>query len=80
MKEVAADDIPRPMQASAVRKLNLRCVRIGVRIGRIRVGGIDADVMTRHTFDQFPARRHRPFFDVRGQPIGVGKDEISDAP
>jgi hypothetical protein len=76
MQEIAADHISRWMQAAAVGYLNHRCVWIGVRIRRIRVGRVDADVMTRKSLDQFALCCNHPFFDVRRQPVGVRKNKI----
>ena len=52
MKEIAADDISRRMQAAAVGDLNHLCVGIGMGIRCIWIGGIDADVVARNSFDQ----------------------------
>jgi hypothetical protein len=51
MQEIAADHISRGVQAAAIGQLNHRCVRIGMRIRRVRIGRIDADVMMRESLD-----------------------------
>src|SRR5205823_9018408 len=53
MKKVTANYVSRRMEAAAVGQLNHRCVWIGVRVRRVRVRGIDADVVTRESIDQF---------------------------
>ena len=49
VKEIAADHIPRGMKAAAIGNLDHRRVRIGMRVRRVRVGRIDADVVTGKT-------------------------------
>src|SRR5262245_30032950 len=51
MKEIATHDVSRRMQATAVGDLYHLCVGIGMRIRFVRIGGIDADVVTRNAFD-----------------------------
>src|SRR6266446_5382196 len=68
MQEISADHIPCCMQAAAVGKLNHRCIWIGVWIRRIRVRGVDPDVVARKSIDQFTLRCNRPLFNVRSQP------------
>jgi hypothetical protein len=76
MQEIAADHISSRMHAAAVGNLNRCCVWIGVRIRRIRIGWIDADVVTRESLDQLTLCCNGPFFDVRRQPVGVRKNKI----
>jgi hypothetical protein len=51
MKEIAAHNISRGMQAAAVGDLNHRCVGVGVRVRRIRIGRIDPDVVARNALN-----------------------------
>src|SRR5438874_9178975 len=67
MKKVTANYVSRRMEAAAVGQLNHRCIWIGVRIRRVRVRGIDANVMTRESIDQFTPGCNSPFFNVYGQ-------------
>ena len=76
MQEIAADNIPRGMEAAAVGDLDHLCVGIGMRVRRIGIGGINADVMAGKTLDQLALGCNRPFFDVGGQPVRICKNEI----
>ena len=76
VEEIAAHDIPRRMEAAAIGYLEQRGVRISVRVRRLRVGRIDADIVTWKTFDQLALCCDRPFFKVRGQPVGISQYEI----
>src|SRR5882724_2880479 len=76
MKKIAADHISRRMQPTAVGDLNHCRVRIGMRIGVAWVSWVDANVVTRKTLGQLAARSDRPFFEVRGQPVGIREDKI----
>ena len=71
LEKIAADNVPGRMKAAAVGHGEHGGVGIGVRIRRVWVRGIDANVVTRETFDQFAAGRDGPFLQVRGQPVGV---------
>ena len=79
VKKIAADNVPRRMQAAAIGDGEHRGVGIGVRIGRLRIGGIDPDVVTRKTFDQLTARGDGPFFNMRGQPVRILQNKIRGA-
>src|SRR6186997_1878590 len=76
MKKIAADNIPRRPEATAIGELDHRGVRIGVRVWRVRLGWIDSDVMTPEALDQLALRRDRPFFQMRGQPVSIRQEEI----
>src|SRR6184192_2511094 len=76
MQEIAANNISRRVQAAAVSQLNYRCIRIRVRVWRVRIGGIDADIVTRESLDQVTLRCDGPFFEVRRQPVGVRENKI----
>ena len=52
---------------------------IGVRIGRLRIRGIDPNVMAPEPFDQFTGRGDGPFFNVRRQPVGILQNKIRRA-
>ena len=65
------EDIPREMEAAAIGNLDHRCVRIGMRVRCVRVGRIDADVVTGKTVGQLPLCSDRPFFDMGGQPVSI---------
>ena len=55
VKKIAADHVPCRTETAAVGDGEHRGVGIGVRIGRVRIRGIDANVMTRETLR--PAHR-----------------------
>src|SRR6476469_421645 len=76
MKEIAAHDISRRLQAAAVGDLNHLRVGIGMGIRCIWIAGINADVMAWNSWHQFARYRDCPFFDVRREPVGVCKNEI----
>src|SRR5437899_5702128 len=76
MKKIAAHYISRRMEAATVGDLDQRCVWIGVSIGRVSVGGINADVVTRKTRNQVTPCCDRPFFDVRCQPVSIRENKI----
>ena len=65
MKEIAADNISRRMQSSPVGDLYHLCIRVGMRIRRIRIGGVNADVVARNSLHQLAVCRDCPFFNVR---------------
>src|SRR4030095_11813947 len=52
MQEIPADHISRCMQTAAICQLNHGCIRIGMRIRRVSVCRIDADVVTRESLDR----------------------------
>ena len=76
MQKIAADNVPCLVQAAAVGNLNYRRVRVGVQVGRDGIRRIDADIMARKFFDQFSARRHRPIFDMRRQPVRISQNKF----
>src|SRR4026208_494461 len=76
MQEIAANNVSRRVQATAVGQLNHGCIRIGVRIRRVGVRRIDSDVMTRESLDQVALRSNHPFFEMRCQPVGVCENKI----
>src|SRR5207248_5409435 len=78
MKKIAADHIPRWMQAAAVGELNHCRVWISDRVGRIGVGRINTDVMATIALDQLALCGDRPLFDVRRQPVGIRENKICD--
>ena len=71
VKKIAADNVPRRMDAAAVGDGEHRGVGIGVRIGRLRIRGIDPNVMAPEPFDQFTGGGDGPFLNVRRQPVRI---------
>src|SRR5262249_5390716 len=76
MKEIAADNIPRGMQTAAISDLYHLRVGIGMGIGCIWIGRVNADVMPRNSCHQLAVRRDSPFFEMGRQPVGVCENEI----
>ena len=67
------------MEAATIVDHEHRGVRVGVRIGRLRISGIDANVMAPESFDQFTGRGDGPLFKVGGQPVGICQNKIRRA-
>src|SRR5262249_57385884 len=65
MKEIAAHNISRWVQAAAVGDLYHLCVGIGVRIRRIRIGWVNADVVAGETLPPNPPPRGGALFFLR---------------
>ena len=52
---------------------------IGVRIGRLRIRGIDPNVMAPESFDHFTGGGDGPFLKVRRQPVRIHQNKIRGA-
>src|SRR5262249_29539511 len=76
MKEIAAHNISGWMQAAAVSDLYHLCVGIGMGIGCIWIGWVNADVMAGNSWHQLALCCDHPFFEVRCQPVGICENEI----
>ncbi len=79
VKKIAADHVPGGLDAAAIGDCEHRGVRVGVRIGRRRISGIDANVMAPEPFDQFTGRGDSPFLKVGGQPVRIHQNKIRRA-
>jgi hypothetical protein len=56
VKKIAADNVSGGLHAAAIGDCEHRGVRVGVRIGRLGISGVDANVMAPEPFDQFTGR------------------------